>query len=254
MAQRDANTPVVLSLSAAVVLWGANNVALKQVLGSWPPLFTGATRFMTAGLLMLVLSAGTRIFGVVPPPPSDRKRALWRAGLVLALYIAACNWTLRFLPASQFALHMAASPAWALMLEGLGAGSWSVRLRRWAAVLLTFSGVFVLLLPSLRSGGEWIGQLPPAEVHTVARHLFCITLGGVVPFALWTQALTRWPVSRVALFGNLIPLSTTAWAFVTLGEPLSPTFGLSTLLILGGVLLGQVDWTRILGRTWVPEE
>jgi drug/metabolite transporter (DMT)-like permease len=308
VSQRNANTPVVLSLSAAVVLWGANNVALKQVLGSWPPLFTGATRFMTAGLLMLVLSAGTRIFGTVPPPPGDRKRALWRAGLVLALYIAACNWTLRFLPASQFALHMAASPAWALILEGLGAGHWGVRLRRWAAVLLTFSGVFVLLLPSLRSGGEWVGHLlgattgllwtfysrecrslgtgwsgagvsghtlwrggvllaplgvlevvvaghlPPAEVRTLALHLFCITLGGVVPFALWTQALTHWPVSRVALFGNLIPLSTTAWAFVALGEPLSPTFGLSTLLILGGVLLGQVDWTRILGRTWVPEE
>jgi len=75
-----------------------------------------------------------------------------------------------------------------------------------------------------------------------------------VPFALWTQSLTRWPVSRVALFGNLIPLTTTAWAHTTLGEPLSPTFGLSALLILSGVLLGQVDWTRILGRTWIPEE
>jgi len=308
VSNRASNTPVVLSLSVAVVLWGANNVSLKQVIGRWPPLFTGSTRFMAAGFLLLAIASATRLFGTIPSPSAEKRRDLWRGGLVLSVYVAACNWALRYLPASQFALHMAASPAWALILEGLGVGKPAERLRRWAAVLLTFSGVAVLLLPSLRAGGQWIGQLlgastgilwtlysrecrrlgegwsgvgvsghtmwrggvlllplaivelllaghlPPFEPRTVALHAFCIVLGGVVPFALWTQSLTRWPVSRVALFGNLIPLTTTAWAHTTLGEPLSPTFGLSALLILSGVLLGQVDWTRILGRAWIPEE
>ncbi len=308
MSRGETSTPVIVALSAAVILWGANNVALKQVVASWPPLFTGSTRFLMAGTLLLAAAAGSTLFGKITPPGPALRARLWKGGLVLAVYVAACNWTLMFLPASQFALHMAASPAWALVFEGLGSGKPAERLRRWAAVGLTFGGVIVLLLPSLRAGGAWMGQLlgastglfwtiysrecrkladgwsgaavsghtmwrggaillplalvelmiarglPHFSVRVAGLHLFCTVLGGVVPFALWTQALKRWPVSRVALFGNFIPLTTAAWAKATVGEPLSPTFGLAMLLILSGVLIGQIDWTRALGKSWVPEE
>lgn len=308
MKRGDSSAPVILALSAAVILWGANNVALKQVVAVWPPLFTGSTRFLMAGALLLGAAIGTGVFGPISPPGDLLRKQLWRGGFALAVYVAACNWTLLYLPASQFALHMAASPAWALVFEGLGSGKTFERLRRWLAVGLTFGGVLVLLLPSLKVGGAWMGQLlgastgllwtiysrecrelsdgwsgaavsghtmwrggvillplavielliahrlPPFSPRVVTLHLFCTVLGGVVPFALWTQALKRWPVSRVALFGNFIPLTTTAWAKATLGEPLSPTFGLAMLLIVSGVLVGQIDWTRALGRHWVPEE
>ena len=283
---------MALSLLVAVLLWGANNVALKQIIGQWPPLFTGSTRFMSAGILLLALIHTTRLFGTVTAPNLALRHGLWRGGLVLAFYVAACNWTLRFLPASQFALHMAASPAWALLLECRT----TKPLRRGGAVGLTFVGVLILLLPSFQSGGEWVGQLLGASTgllwtlysrecrrlgltwsgaavsahtlwrggvlllpgaaleliwakpipeflpRTLALQLFCIVLGGVVPFALWTQALTRWPVSRVALFGNLIPVSTTAWAWILLNETVSPSFGLSIGLVLSGVFLGHSDW------------
>lgn len=146
---------MALPLLVAVLLWGTNNVALKQIIGQWPPLFTGSTRFMSAGILMLALIHTTRLFGTVTAPNLALRRGLWRGGLVLSFYVAACNWTLRFLPASQFALHMAASPAWALLLEGRT----TEPLRRWGAVGLTFIGVLIFLLPSFQSGGEWVGQL-----------------------------------------------------------------------------------------------
>jgi len=76
---------------------------------------------------------------------------------------------------------------------------------------------------------------------------FCVVLGGVVPYALWNDALRYWRTSQVMLFNNLIPLSTGIWVFYFLGEPLTHTFWAAMVLIVSGVILGQVDWTKIFG-------
>ena len=295
-------------LLAAILLWGGNNVALKQVVTAWPPLWAGATRFLVAGGLLAAVLHGTRWLGRHEPPGPGRRRRLWiDGGLLLAVYIAVCNWALRFIPASHFALEMATAPVWALFLESAPSAP-GARIRRVLAAVLAFAGVLVLLGPTLRAGGHWggellglgaavlwtfysrqcrrlaqgwsgaavtahtmwrggavllplglaeiliAGRLPEPSLRIAGLHLFCITLGGVVPFALWNQAVARWPVSRVALSGNLIPLSTMTWAHFTIGEPFSPTFGLSLALIAAGVLLGQFYWNRVLGRGWIPEE
>ena len=79
---------------------------------------------------------------------------------------------------------------------------------------------------------------------------FCILFGGVIPYALWNSALRHWRTSQVMLFNNFIPLSTTTWAHFTLGEPITPTFCAAMVLIVAGVLLGQMDWAKIFK---VPE-
>jgi len=48
------------------------------------------------------------------------------------------------------------------------------------------------------------------------------------------------------LFNNFIPISTTTWACFMLHEPLTPTFCAAMILIIAGVLLGQMDWAKIL--------
>jgi drug/metabolite transporter (DMT)-like permease len=73
-----------------------------------------------------------------------------------------------------------------------------------------------------------------------------IHLGGLAAFAIWRQALRHRPASRVLLFNNLIPLSTMGWAWACLGEPVTRTFWLAMLLIVGGVILGQTNWQTIL--------
>jgi drug/metabolite transporter (DMT)-like permease len=74
---------------------------------------------------------------------------------------------------------------------------------------------------------------------------FCILLGSVVPYAFWNSALRYWQTSRVLLFNNLIPISTATWAYFALNEPVSPTFFFAMTLIIVGVLVGQVDWTKV---------
>jgi drug/metabolite transporter (DMT)-like permease len=84
--------------------------------------------------------------------------------------------------------------------------------------------------------------------------VYCILAGGVAAFAIWNQALRRWPTSQVLLFNNLIPLSTTGWAVVWLHETITRTFWLAMIMIIAGVLLGQANWERLLAAPATPPE
>ncbi len=126
--------------------------------------------------------------------------------------------------------------------------SWQVRI-----LSRKISGVEVAA-HSMWMAGAWLLPLGIFEVSTQglvldAPHLgvqaFCILFGSVIPYSLWNSALRHWRTSQVMLFNNFIPLSTTAWAHFTLGEPITPTFCVAMLLIVAGVLLGQMDWSRI---------
>jgi drug/metabolite transporter (DMT)-like permease len=74
---------------------------------------------------------------------------------------------------------------------------------------------------------------------------FCVICGGVIPYALWNDALRRWRTSRVMLFNNLIPLSTMTWAHFLLREPVTPTFWVAMALIVAGVIIGQTAWPKV---------
>jgi drug/metabolite transporter (DMT)-like permease len=84
--------------------------------------------------------------------------------------------------------------------------------------------------------------------------LFSILGGGVVAFALWSNALRHWKTSQVYLFNNLVPISTMAWAHFCLNEPMTETFWLAMSLIAAGVFLGQTNWQKLFGPCWVPAE
>jgi len=108
---------------------------------------------------------------------------------------------------------------------------------------------------SMWMSGMWllpVGLVELARHGAVldARHLgvqaFCIVFGGVVPYAFWNFALRHWRTSRVMLFNNFIPVTTTAWAYFVLGEPITSTFCAAMVLIATGVAVGQADWAKIL--------
>ncbi len=110
----------------------------------------------------------------------------------------------------------------------------------------------ILLLPLAlfeiaKSGLVWRADL-------VLVQTYCCVVGGVIAYAIWNNALRHWPTSQVFLFNNLIPVSTMAWAWACLGEPVTPTFWLAMLLVVIGVILGQARWEKILGSSWLPAE
>lgn len=266
---------------------------MKWLVGSWPPVFTGATRFFGAGLLLLIVLRFTRWLGDYEKPSRELDRDLWlRGGLTLAAYIIAFNGALVFTSASHVALYLGAAPIWALLWE-----SWDEKRSRsllhWLAAFLALCGVGVLLWPALASTsvslpGELLGfassvlwtvygrqsrelathlngaevtahtmwraalWLSPVAIYEVIRQglpvsakmigvqFYCITFGGAVAFAIWNRTLRYWPTSRVLLFNNLIPISTMTWAYFFLGESITPTFIFAMILVIGGVVLGQI--------------
>ena len=287
------------SLLLVVVLWGGNNAGTKWLVASWPPVFTGATRFLFAGIILSVLLRYTRWLGAYPPlAPGLRRQLWWRGGSSLAAYTIVFCWALHLTAASHVALYIGASPVWALLIEERP--KWNLSsLRRYGAAFLAVSGVVVLFWPALQTSGfnlageacgllasltwanynhqsrilaqhingvevaansmwmsgVWLLPVGVAEIcfrgglAVDGRHagvqLLAILFGGVVPYALWNSALRHWRTSRVMLFNNFIPLSTTTWAHYVLGEPITHTFCAAMVLIVSGVLVGQLDWAKV---------
>lgn len=298
MPEQKNHTAITSSLLLVVILWGGNNAGTKWLLGVWPPVFTGATRFLCAGLILLAVLRGTNWLGEFQPLSPAQRRQLWlRGGLSLAAYTMVFCWALKLTAASHVALYIGASPIWALLVEQRPQKNWS-SVRRYGAALLAVAGVLVLFWPALKDtgfnlagegcgvgcsllwanynhqsrilartihgvevaansmwmSGAWL--LPVAAYELIAPGLkvdaphlgiqsLAIVFGGVVPYALWNSALRHWQTSRVMLFNNFIPLSTTLWAHFALGEPITQTFCTAMILIVAGVALGQMDWTGI---------
>jgi len=308
MSRTKSDGAIALGLVCAIFLWGANNAGTKFIVAVWPPIWTGGSRFLCAGLIMLAIFRWTKWLGAATPlTPSIRRQLWWRGGFSLAAYIICFNWALRLTSASHVALYLGASPVWALLWEGRPEKSWRT-VQRYAAAMIALTGLFVLFYPALKhsQGGSWKGEVlgllcsvlwtaygrqcrvlgahlsgVAVSAHTMWRagllllaigwieiaetglqwrtdlalvQLYCIVAGGVVAFGLWNTALRHWPASRVLLFNNLIPLSTTTWSHFCLREQITSTFWLAMILIVAGVALGQTNWQRFLPAPAVPPE
>lgn len=296
------NQAIAGALVLAVAIWGGNNAGIKYLVASWPPVFVGGTRFVCAGLLMLLVMRWTRWLGEFPHPnPAERRGLWWRGGLSLAVYIMVFNWALHFTSASHVALYLGAAPVWALL--GDGKPTWNREtLRRYTSAFIALTGVIVLFWPTLRSASSyWLGEvlglstgflwafhgrqihrlsatmssiavtahtmwraglllLPLSAVEVIwmysAGHplvwswrlfgvqSYCILGGGVAAFCLWNSAFRYWRPSQVYLFNNLIPISTMTWAHFCLGEQVSQTYFYAMTLVVGAVVLAQINWTK----------
>src|SRR5205823_12354764 len=110
--EKKPNLRLALLLLFAIFLWGGNNTGTKYILRDWPPIFTGATRFLLAGLILLVLARRGRTRH--QQLESALNKRLWlQGGLSLAAYILAFNFATRLTPVSHVALYLGASPVWA---------------------------------------------------------------------------------------------------------------------------------------------
>ena len=160
------------------------------------------------------------------------------------------------------ALHTGSS-RWVGELFGFSASIlWANFGRQCRALGAKLSGAEISAHTMWRAG-VW---LIPIALYEIARHglllradlialqTYCFIGGGILAYAFWNNALRHWPTSRVFLFNNLIPLSTMAWAWVCLGEPVTRTFWLATVCVMVGVIMGQARWPKIITANWPPEE
>ena len=87
MSENKNHPAIAGSLLLVVLLWGGNNAGTKWLVGSWPPVFTGTTRFLFAGIILLAVLRFTKLLGEFQPLAPAQRRQLWlRGGLGLAAY------------------------------------------------------------------------------------------------------------------------------------------------------------------------
>jgi drug/metabolite transporter (DMT)-like permease len=246
------NWIIIPGLLLAVFLWGGNNVGVRFLVQSWPPVLVGSTRFLCAGMLMFALLRRTRWLGRNEVLAPDMKRRLWwRGGLSLAAYVAAFNLALRFTSASHVALYLAASPVWALMWEGKKGFTRSELLKRYSAAALALFGVVVLFLPVLKTAdvrtlpGELLGLTASLLWTNYGRQ--CRSLGVTLSGAL-ISAHTMWRAGVLLLPFALIELS---------GHPVHwwepKNFLVQLYCIVGGGVLAFALWNNGL-RHWKTSE
>lgn len=249
MPRAQSNLVIAGGLVFAIALWGGNNVGAKILVKEWPPVWTGGTRFLCAGLILLGLLRWTRWLGEHHAPPANMRRTLWLGGgLGLAAYIVAFNCAVRYTSASHVALHLGAAPVWGLLWEALEDRS-KLTLRRFLAAMLAQCGVAVLLWPALRStslelAGELLGLT--ASVLWVSYGRQCrkltSTLGGAEVSAqtMWRAGVWLTPIGLLEVSRRGLPLN---WK---LG-------GIQLYCILAGGVVAFALWNIALQR-WRTSE
>jgi drug/metabolite transporter (DMT)-like permease len=237
---------LLASVLLAVVLWGASNAGTKFLLGYWPPVLTGASRFLAAGILLrLALGWAGRLRPLNELEPWVR-RALWlRSGLVLALYITVFQWSVQLLPVSRVGLYLGAAPVWAVLWEqGLGWGR--VARRRYLAALLALGGVVILFLPALANGtgtGGWSELLgfSCGWIWTwYGRE--CRSLGVRLSGAEIT-AHTMWRAGLILMIPGVLELRAASWIL------LPSLLWVQAYCVVGGGVVAYWLWNHAL-RCW----
>jgi len=141
---------------------------------------------------------------------------------------------------------------WRGDLLALGASLlWTIYGRQCRDLAQSLSGAEITSATMWRAAA-WLTPLAVWEVtqgglgiswSLVGVQAYCTIFGGVVSFALYNNALRHWPMSQVFLFSSLIPASTMIWAWLLLNEPVMRTFWVAMVLVIAGVVLGQLKHT-----------
>ena len=247
MSEKKNNLNIAGGLLLVVFLWGGNNVGTKWLVGTWPPIFTGATRFLVAGGILLAVLRFTKLLGEFKPI----ERALWpqlwlRGGFGLAAYIVPFCWALHLTAASHVALYIGASPIWALLAEERP--RWNrASFRRYFSALLALAGVVVLFWPALRTGkaslpGEFCGLIASiawANYNWQGRHLGLKIPGvEVAAHSMWMSGVWLLPLGLVEIFCFHYKFTVDA-----------PHLGVQALCILFGGVVPYALWNSAL-RHW----
>jgi drug/metabolite transporter (DMT)-like permease len=243
----------LISFGAVCLIWGATWIAMKFGIAVVPPLIFAGTRFIAAGLALLLIlrlrGEPLRLAGL------DRGRLAAVTGTMVVACYALLFWGTQHVGAGLSAILNLATMPIALLAIGLAAGEEVFGMRRVAAILCGTLGLVLLFgqrltVPSSGSLVELLGAIACAASAIV------YALGSVLARPL----LRRYSIALVSglttLIGGLV-LSLIALA----AEPgamaaLSGDWGLAAwlgwlFLVLFGSLFAFTIYMQLL-RDWGP--
>lgn len=209
---------IVAAFIAVYLLWGSSYLATRVGVLRLPPFLFGGFRFITAGLIMLVIAR----LNAVRVRPTRRE---WRDLAVLALCGFVCAngvgvWTMQYVPSNQSALLNTTAPCWIVLLGTLGARAHRPGRRALLGLLLGFTGALLLLLPAATGGGA--SPLLPQLIVVAGCLAWAVStiylrnMGtglSVLPLIGWQMLLGGVGLAAIGLAGRELP----RWHWSTLG-------------------------------------
>lgn len=235
---------VILAFGLVYLFWGSTYLGIAIAVEHIPPALMCATRFLIAGILMLVFCAltGRQIL--------FSTRQLWHMAVVGTLLLMGGNLTLSYaekvVPTGLAALLIAVTPLWFLLLEIWIIGDHHISRRGLAGLVLGIAGMAVLLWPQLTA----TGTLGRRELWAALSLLFCSfswALGSVWS-KIWNSgedpfSATAWQVTFAGIANLIFAVSAGDFSHVTW-----TTRGIAAVLylVVGGSWIGYTSYIWLL--------
>jgi drug/metabolite transporter (DMT)-like permease len=139
------NAVAYASFTAICVIWGTTFLAIRVALDTMPSLYLTGLRFVSAGVLLLVIALGR---GERLP----RRAAQWRheaiTGVIMfAIANASLVWSEHYISSGLAALLVATIPLWMAAIDAMFLRNEILSSRRIVGLLIGFCGVGLLVLP-----------------------------------------------------------------------------------------------------------
>ena len=152
---------LLAAFGVVYLFWGSSYLASRIGVLHSPPLLFAGTRFIVAGLVMLLVA---RLLGARVRPAGREWRDL---GVLALLAFVISNglsiWALQWLPSNQAALLNVSAPLWIVLLGAFGTRGHRPGGRELAGLALGFLGTALVIRPSSAPGLS-TGLVPPGAV------------------------------------------------------------------------------------------
>ena len=139
-----------LAFVTVCIVWGTTYLGISVALETVPVLLVAGLRWMTAGILLcaIVTASGRRL------PP----RRLWGPLVLLGFLMNILGngfvvWAQQYVPSGLTAVLIAITPFWSALIERLLPNGERFSSRALAGLAVGFSGIVVLVWPSMTQGG-----------------------------------------------------------------------------------------------------
>lgn len=269
---------VFVALLTVYVIWGSTYLAIRFGVEITPPYLFASTRFVAAGLILLVYAKAT---GLKLPT----SRADWRVIVVTAvLLLVGANglvtWSEQWVASNQAALMVATSALWMAGFGTLGARGERLGWLTWLGLLIGFAGVAVLvgegllqksapvgayvalvISPILWAAGSIYGRRNPQQCAPLMTAALQMLVAGVLMAGVglacgeherwrWT-AQTWWAWAYLTVLGSCVAYGAYYWLVHNVTPALLGTYAYvnPAIAVLLGAWLGaeHLSATQMIG-------
>ena len=142
------------------IVWGSTYLAIRVGLDGWTPFMMGATRFIIAGFVLMLL--GWRRHESFPKSWPELRTASVAGFLMLTLGNGGVVWAEQYVTSGMTAVIIATVSLWMMGLESLRPGGEPMSWAKFLGAVIGLAGVATLMADELFNGHDkniFIGQL-----------------------------------------------------------------------------------------------